>query len=70
MAPLHMRDEKIYFLGMKEFSFEYSNQSGVYKHQMSGTLLFNNGITDHEALSKRGTPCPQEFIICSDTRQI
>lgn len=45
MAPLHTRYEKIDSLGVKEFSFEYSNQSRVYKHQMSGTLLFNNGTT-------------------------
>lgn len=35
---------------------------------MSGTLLFHNGTTDHGALSKRGNPCCQEFIVCSDTR--
>lgn len=68
MAPLHMRYEKTHSLGMKEFSSEYSNQSGVYKHQMPGTLLFNNETIDQEVLFKKGSPCPQEFIICSDTR--
>lgn len=58
MAPLYMRYEKIHPLGMKEFSCEYSSQSGIYKHQTSGTQLLNNGTTDHEILYKTGSPCP------------
>lgn len=38
----------------KEFSFEKFNQSGIYKHQMSGTLLFNNGTAGMEPPPKEG----------------
>jgi len=62
-----MKYEKIDSLRIKEFGFKYSNQSRVYKHQISGTLLFNNETTDREVLSKRGSPCPQEFITYSET---